>query len=122
MTTPTPLAVAEAYIDLWNEADDIRRKAALAEGWASDARYADPLMTGQSRHGIAAMIAGARAQFPGHGFALRGTPDGHGRFVRFSWSLAPEGGAPVAGGTDVVTLDTDGRIDNVVGFLDGMTS
>jgi len=119
MTLPTPLAVAQAYLALWNEADDSRRRAALAEGWTPDARYADPIMTGEGRDGIAAMIAGARAQFPGHGFALRGTADGHGPFVRFSWSLAPEGGAPVAGGTDVMTLDADGRIENVVGFLDG---
>jgi len=122
MTTSTPLAVAEAYIDLWNEADDDRRRSALAEGWAPDARYADPMMAGQGHDGVAAMIAGARAQFPGHGFSLRGTPDGHGPFVRFSWSLAPQGGAPIAGGTDVVTLDAAGRIDTVVGFLDGMAA
>jgi hypothetical protein len=64
------------------------------------------------------MIAGARAQFPGHGFALAGTPDGHGRFVRFSWTLAPAGGAAIAGGTDVVRLDEVGRIAEVIGFLD----
>ena len=122
MTNPTPHAVAEAYIDLWNEADDTRRKSSLAKSWAPDARYNDPIMAGEGHDGIAAMIAGARAQFPGHAFALRGTPDGHGSFVRFSWSLAPEGGAPVAGGTDVVTLDAQGRIGTVVGFLDNMAS
>ena len=49
------------------------------------------------------MIAGARAQFPGHEFRPRGTPDGHGLFARFSWSLAPQGGTPVAGGTTLAT-------------------
>ncbi|MBN8903348.1 MAG: nuclear transport factor 2 family protein, partial [Rhodospirillales bacterium] len=95
------------------------RDRSLAAGWAEDARYADPMMAGEGRHGIAGMIANARAQFPGHAFALRGKPDGHGAFVRFSWTLAPEGGAPVAGGTDVVRVGADGRIAEVIGFLDG---
>lgn len=111
--------VADAYLALWNEPDPMGRRAALDANWAADARYADPMMQGEGRDGIAAMIEGARAQFTGHSFALRGTPDGHGRFVRFSWTLAPEGGAPVAGGTDIVRLGDDGRITEVIGFLYG---
>ena len=39
--------------------------------------------------------------------------------ARFSWELVSEadGSAPVAG-FDVITLDTDGRIRSVLGFLD----
>lgn len=114
-----PHAIARAYIALWNDADDASRRARLSEGWSADARYIDPVMRGTGHEGIAAMISGARAQFPGHDFTLSGTPDGHGDFVRFSWTLAPEGGAPVAGGTDVVRLDETGRILEVIGFLDG---
>jgi SnoaL-like domain len=111
--------IAEAYIVLWNEGDHEARRQRLAEEWTADARYADPMMAGESRDGIADMITGARSQFPGHHFSLRGTPDGHGSFVRFSWSLAPADGSPVAGGTDVVRLDDQGRIAEVIGFLDG---
>lgn len=113
-----PNEIATGYLAAWNEPDSARRRASLAQGWAEDARYADPLMKGEGREGIAAMIEGARAQFPGHGFMLRGTPEGHGRFVRFSWTLAPAEGAAVAGGTDVVRLDEQGRIAEVIGFLD----
>jgi len=118
MTQTNPLAVARSYIDLWNEADDAGRKARLAESWAVGARYVDPIMSGEGHDSLATMIAGARAHFPGHSFSLRGTPDGHGSFVRFSWSLAPERGEPVAGGTDIVTLDDQGLIASVIGFLD----
>ncbi len=118
MTHPSPLAIAETYLAAWNEADDTRRKASIAGNWSASARYADPLMSGEGRDGIAAMISGARAQFPGHSFALRGTPDGHGAWVRFSWDLAPENGKAVAGGTDMVRLDGAGRIESVIGFLD----
>jgi len=114
----SPDQIASDYLAAWNTADDAER-ARLLDGWAEDACYHDPMMAGENRGGIAAMITGARGQFPGHRFALTGTPDGHGPFVRFSWSLAPAGGTPVAHGTDVLRLDAAGRIAEVIGFLDG---
>jgi len=116
MTDPTQ--IASAYMATWNEADEAKRRA-LLDHWAEDARYVDPLMQGEGRDGISAMIAAARSQFPGHGFTLSGTPDGHGGNIRFSWVLSPENGQPVARGTDFVRLDQQGRIAEVVGFLDG---
>lgn len=110
--------IVERYLAIWNEGDDTRRRDLIAGAWAEDARYSDPLMAGEGHDGIAAMIAGARAQFPGHRFHLAGTPDGHGANVRFSWSLAPEGGAIVARGTDFAMLDAGGRLTRVTGFLD----
>jgi hypothetical protein len=110
--------IAQRYLAIWNEGDAARRRARIAELWAADARYADPLMAGEGHDGIEAMIAAARAQFPGHRFSLAGTPDGHGGNLRFSWSLAPEGGAPIAHGTDFATLDAEGRLARVTGFLD----
>jgi hypothetical protein len=115
----TPHAVAERYLATWNEADDTRREALVAALWSPQGRYADPLMSGQGHDGIARMIAAARTQFPGLVFTARGQADGHGPFARFSWSLGPAGGAPVAGGTDVARLDDAGRVVEVIGFLDG---
>lgn len=115
-----PSEIAEDYIALWNEPDEAKRRGRIERSWAEDARYVDPLMRGNGHDGIARMIAAARASFPGHWFKLRGEPDGHADYVRFSWSLAPErGDAPVGGGTDVVRLDPEGRIAEVIGFLDG---
>ncbi len=111
--------IAERYLAIWNEGDDARRRAMMTDTWAEDARYSDPLMQGEGRDGIAAMIAGARAQFPGHRFSLAGSPDAHGANLRFSWTLAPEGGgAAVARGTDFAVLDAAGRLARVTGFLD----
>jgi hypothetical protein len=115
-----PKAIAAAYLDAWNEADPARRQALLAQGWSEDARYADPLMQAEGRERIAQMIETARDSFPGHGFTLEGSPDGHGPFLRFSWALAPRGGAPVARGFDVLRLDGEGRIQDVIGFLDAV--
>jgi hypothetical protein len=70
---------------------------------------------------VARVIEGANTQFPDHAFALKGSPDGHRDAVRFSWTLAPHDGAPVACGTDIARLDGSGRISEVIGFLDGAT-
>lgn len=116
MTTPATLA--DRYLATWNEPDAARRHALVAALWSPQGRYADPLMQGEGHDGIARMIETARTQFPGLQFSARGTADGHGPFARFSWSLGPAGGAPVAGGTDVARLDDAGRVVEVIGFLD----
>ncbi len=112
----TPLA--DRYLATWNEPDAARRHALVAALWSPQGRYADPLMSGEGHDGIARMIEAARTQFPGLQFSPRGGTDAHGPFARFSWSLGPAGGAPVAGGTDIVRLDDDGRVVEVIGFLD----
>lgn len=114
-----PNLIAEQYLAMWNEPDPEQRRRMLAAGWASDALYVDPLLTADGTDALAATIDAVRDRFAGHGFTLAGKSDGHGRFVRFSWTLAPEGGAPVTGGTDIVRLDGQGRIVEVIGFLDG---
>ena len=113
-----PKTIADAYIRVWNEADPAERRAQLARYWSAKARYADPLMRAEGREAIAVMIEDARAQFPGYGFTLGSTPDGHDAYVRFSWGLAPAGEATLIEGTDMVRLDGDGRIAEVIGFLD----
>jgi hypothetical protein len=112
-----PETTAHAYLASWNAAPEDR--IGTLQAWSMDATYADPLMAGRGRNGIAAMMERATAQFPGHHFELDGPPDGHGPFVRFSWALRPGAGAAVAKGTDVVRLDSEGRIAEVIGFLDG---
>jgi SnoaL-like domain len=110
--------VVERYIASWNEHNPENRRALIASAFAEDADYLDPLMGGRGIDGIDAMIAAAQEQFPGHSFTLATGPDQHNSRVRFSWLLAPAGGAPVAGGTDFALLGDDGRITSVTGFLD----
>jgi hypothetical protein len=118
MTMTDRNLIAERYLASWNAAPP--QRAATMDHWAATATYRDPLMTGDGREGIAAMIDAAAANFPGHHFELDGAVDGHGPFVRFSWLIRPDegAGAAVACGTDVVRLDDDGRIAEVIGFLD----
>jgi hypothetical protein len=115
---PDTETTVSTYIAMWNEPDPQRRRDLVAQVVTDDAHYLDPLMAGEGIDGIAAMIGGAQQQFPGHRFALHSGPDVHHDRVRFSWSLAPDGGKPVAIGTDFVTVDEDGRMRSITGFLD----
>ena len=110
--------VAEKYIALWNEADQPRRKALIAKAWTEDASYVDPMMQIRGHDEIDAMIGAVHQRFPGHVFALSGTPDGHGDRVRFSWTLGAPEALPIAHGTDFGIVASDGRLRAVTGFLD----
>jgi len=63
------------------------------------------------------MIGAAQQQFPGHRFTLATGPDAHDR-VRFTWSLAADGGQPIARGVDFAPVGDDGRLRSVTGFLE----
>ncbi|MFD1663660.1 nuclear transport factor 2 family protein [Streptomyces caeni] len=107
------------YFEAWNAGDPEALAKAVAAAWTADGRYTDPLAEARGHEGIAAVIAGAHEQFPGFSFRLTGAVDGHHDIARFGWELVNEadGSAPVAG-FDVITLDEDGRIRSVHGFLD----
>jgi len=109
--------IANRYIDLWNERMPSRRREMLAENWTSDAKYIDPLMSGDGHDGVDALIAGVQQRFPDFRFQLIGQPNGFGDHLRFSWGLGPDGADSPIKGTDFATVK-DGRIRSITGFLD----
>jgi hypothetical protein len=112
-----PANVAERYIAVWNETDAQRRQGLLADTWAPDATYVDPLGRSEGLEQINAMIGAVHDRFPGFTFALDGEADGYGDFVRFSWGLGPAGADAPIKGSDVAVL-TGGRLCSIIGFLD----
>ncbi|KWV48752.1 polyketide cyclase [Bradyrhizobium macuxiense] len=109
--------IARRYIELWNERTPGRRREMLSESWTADARYIDPLMSGDGHAGVDALIAGVQQKFPDFKFTLIGEPNGFGDHVRFSWGLGPDGVDSPIKGTDFAVLK-DGRIKSITGFLD----
>ncbi|WP_409062735.1 nuclear transport factor 2 family protein [Streptomyces sp. SYP-A7185] len=107
------------YFEAWNTqgAEDLAK--AVAAAWSEGGSYTDPLSDVSGHEALAAVIAGTHEQFPGFEFRRIGAVDGHHHVARFGWELVSlaDGSAPVAG-FDVVTLDEDGRIATVAGFLD----
>ena len=114
--------VVDAYLAAWNATDPDARRAAITAAVTSDVRYVDPLadVTGAEQLGL--LVAGVQQQFPGAVFGLLGEPDAHHDVVRFRWGLGPEGAEPPVIGFDVARLAPDGRIAEVLGFLDRVPS
>ena len=86
--------IAQRYIALWNERTPSRRREMLATDWTADARYVDPLMSGDGHDGVDALIAGVQQRFPDFKFTLIGAPNGYGDQLRFH--LRPGVSAPTA--------------------------
>jgi SnoaL-like protein len=110
--------LASQYFAMWNEADADARAAIIEQTWAPDGAFTDPSFEVTGHEGLTKMVETAHQMFPGHAFSLTGQVEEHHNRLRWSWHLAAPGRQPVAGGTDVVTLAEDGRIGEVVGFLD----
>jgi hypothetical protein len=110
--------ITEQYIAVWNETDATKRRELIGEVFTEDATYTDPLGAVAGHDGIDGFIAGAQAQFAGLTFSLPAAPDAHHDIARFQWYLgAPGAEEPLAIGFDAVTVE-DGRIKQVLGFLD----
>ncbi len=111
--------VVERYLDSWNESDPDARRGAVADVWAPDGTYTDPMAEVRGHEAIGALIAGAQDMFPGHVFRLAGNVDTHHDVARFGWELLPaSGGQPLVVGFDVAVAAEDGRLRSVYGFLD----
>lgn len=109
--------LVSAYIDTWN-ATSAEARELLAQHWAPDAAYTDPMASAVGHDAIAAMIDAVHAQFPGFVFSPVGSADSHHAQTRFQWGLGPAGEAPLIIGFDVLVTDENGRIQMVLGFLD----
>ncbi|MGJ5221687.1 nuclear transport factor 2 family protein, partial [Bradyrhizobium oligotrophicum] len=83
-------AIADGYIALWNARETAQRRTLLGVHWRTDASYVDPLMRGDGHDGIEALVEGVQQRFPDFRFRLLGAADGHGNYVRFSWTLGPD--------------------------------
>jgi SnoaL-like domain len=111
-------SIVKRYIDVWNETDPQRRRALIAEVFAEDAEYTDPLASVAGHEAIAALVASTRAQFNGLEFSLAGPVDSHHSQARFSWHLGLPGALePTVVGFDVAVIEND-RLRSVYGFLD----
>jgi len=110
--------VIDCYFDMWNETDGEKRRALIAKTWTENARYVDPMLEGDGRQGIDAMVAAVHQRFPGYRFRRTSEIDQHHDRLRFSWELAPTGGPVFADGVDFGIVAADGRLEAITGFID----
>jgi hypothetical protein len=116
MNTLTDLV--DRYIATWNETEAGRRRDLIARTWVEGASYLDPMLQGEGRDGIDAMIVGVQERFPGHRFRRTGDVESHHDRIRFTWDLASEDDAVVVSGTDFGVVTPDARLTAITGFFD----
>jgi ketosteroid isomerase-like protein len=118
MDTNATKDIVQKYIATWNETDATRRRKAIDAIYTEDCRYIDPNADLSGREEIDRFIGVVQKHYPGAEFALAGALDAHHEQVRFTWhAKAPGGSEPVAIGFDVAVFE-NGRIKQVLGFLD----
>src|SRR5262249_6226592 len=110
--------LVERYFAMWNETDAERRRELIAATFTEDARYLDPMLEGEGRQGIDAMVAAVHQRFPGYSFRRTSEIDQHHDRLRFSWELAPAAGPVFADGVDFGVMTPDGRLAAITGFID----
>lgn len=111
-------SVVDRYLTVWNETDATARRAGIEELFAEGVRYVDPVASVTGRDALDGLIGAVHQQFPGMVFSRGGVVDAHHDQGRFTWHLGPAGGEALVVGFDVAELDADGRIAQVLGFLD----
>jgi hypothetical protein len=111
-------ALADQYFALWNAADADRRAALIADNWTADATFEDPSFATTGHDELNKLVGAAQQMFPGLSFVRIGDIDEHHGYLRWTWHLQADGQEPVAGGTDIVLLDADGKIQKLIGFHD----
>ena len=115
-TTSTDQLI-DTYFAAWNEPDRAKRLDLIAQAWSADGHYVDPLSDVTGHDGIADMVEGVRAQFPGATLERSGDIDLHHDVLRFPWRATAEDGAVIVNGLDVAVLGEDGRITALAGFF-----
>ena len=111
------IELIDRYIATWNETNSQRRKDLIARTWTEDSSYVDPLVHGDGRSGIDAMIEAVQNQFPGLKSRRVSDVDTHNDRLRFKWELGPEGGPAVAGGVDF-GVTRGSMLQTITGFID----
>jgi hypothetical protein len=113
------VAIVDAYVGAWNEADDDARLALLEKSWANDGVYTDPTAEVKGRDGLLKHTGEFVNNPEMKGFSLERVSgvDVHHQVLRFDWALKDPSGAVVVAGVDYGVLDDDGRFSSITGFF-----
>lgn len=114
------IALVEKYVATWSQPDPEIRRKNIADIWSEDAVYKNATTEYVGRAGIEVAVTEAYDMFVTKGYVIKvAAVDTNHEAVRYTWEMFPPGGTePEAIGTQVVVLDTDGRMVRDHQFLD----
>ncbi len=113
------VAIVDAYVGSWNEADDAARRSLLETAWSDDGVYTDPSAEVKGRDALFDHTGNFVSNPDMKGFSLERVSgvDVHHKLLRFDWALKSPDGNVVMAGVDFGVLDDDGRLASITGFF-----
>ncbi len=115
------------YVNVWNEADDGRRRETIKALWHEDARQLARTLEAFGHSGIETRVKNAYEKWvrdKGNIFRLRDGVDGHHGTIKLRWEMLPLsdkdkiGGEVSSVGFDFLVLGDDGRIRTGYQFIE----
>jgi hypothetical protein len=103
-------------LEVFNERDGDRRRAAIARTYSPDVRFADPEETVTGHDALDAKAQRLLDEAPGFVFSPAGPLLTNHDLGHLAWAFGPEGGPPVVRGIDVALVE-DGLIARVYTML-----
>lgn len=103
----------DAYVTLWNERDEQKRRAMIEKLWAPEGKYVNEPNECVGYDAIAAQITFAHDYYHDKGFQFRSQHNavGHHDTMKFNWVMVSgESGELESIGFDFVVRDEQGRI------------
>jgi hypothetical protein len=116
-STLAPDETIKLYCAAWSEPDAQRRQQMLDQVWAASGTYTDPTAHVEGRTALNAHIANFLKRTPGGRIAATSHVDIHHGNLRFTWKLVGVDGKTLSEGIDFGVLDSEGKIQMIVGFF-----
>lgn len=118
MSKEAHLQAIARYGAAWHETDPARRRALVAEMFAENGVFEDPLDHVTGREALEAHMARFHQQRPGARFEVTSPIDIHHRRHRFTWRMITPDGKVAVEATNFGTVDASGRLLEMVDFFD----
>ena len=115
---PIPDEALDAYVAMWNTADEGRRRALASQALTEDAVVLYPTIEAHGR--VEALAAATRwhQELPGVQIVLTSGITHHHGWFRVAWRVVDAGGSAGVEGQNIGELAEDGRLRRTIGFLD----
>jgi hypothetical protein len=100
----------------WNESEPGKVRGILDKALAPDVHFLDPSIDVTGIEGFEANVHEVHARIPGAVYSRTSGVDSHHNLFRYHWAIHRDGNLVVPG-FDVTELDSDGRVQRVLGFF-----
>lgn len=114
------IALVEAHLALWGEADPIKRLALARNIYTEQIRVFDPSGILSGHEEISGFIGDLLSNNPGFKFGIAKPVEVHHQQALLSWQFGPSSDPGQISGQDIFTI-SKGRISSLLVFVHGIT-